>query len=297
MPDTVIARVNELGRDQPETLTFADRHGRPIGDAQIPGVTSNCDDPDDTDPAPVDTNDETIEITGVDGDQNHEIAQDGADLAPINDDDIEIADDPDAFIDPPLIDDAVDAPFPTQNETPDIDLPPDAPVQQLRRSTRATFKPKSYIPSMQGSKHSHAVTQLERGLLHPDAHMFAQEDFHQTEPDVVAIIMTQLSLKAGIERWGERGIKAATSEMKQLHLRDTFKPVHWKSLSPLQRLTVLESHMFLKEKRSGLIEGRTVAGGNKQRDCISKEDVSSPTVATQSVLLTSIIRGKGCRCC
>jgi hypothetical protein len=52
---------------------------------------------------------------------------------------------------------------------------------------------------------------------------------------------------------------------------------------------VLESHMFLKLKRDGKIKGRTVAGGNKQRDYISKEDASSPTVATDSVLLSCII--------
>jgi hypothetical protein len=37
------------------------------------------------------------------------------------------------------------------------------------------------------------------------------------------------------------------------------------------------------------IKERTVAGGNKQRDYISKEDASSPTVATESVLLSCII--------
>jgi hypothetical protein len=47
--------------------------------------------------------------------------------------------------------------------------------------------------------------------------------------------------------------------------------------------------MFLKEKRDGKIKGRTVAEGNKQRDYISKEDASSPTVATESVLLLCII--------
>ena len=47
--------------------------------------------------------------------------------------------------------------------------------------------------------------------------------------------------------------------------------------------------MFLKEKRDGKVKGRTVAGGNKQRDYISKEDSSSPTVATESVLLSCII--------
>ena len=47
--------------------------------------------------------------------------------------------------------------------------------------------------------------------------------------------------------------------------------------------------MFLKEKRYGAIKGRAVAGGNKQRDYNSKEDESSPTVATESVLLSCII--------
>jgi hypothetical protein len=60
-------------------------------------------------------------------------------------------------------------------------------------------------------------------------------------------------------------------------------------MSKSQRQTVLESYMFLKLKRDGNIKGRTVAGGNKQRDYISKEDASSPTVTTESVLLSCII--------
>jgi hypothetical protein len=77
--------------------------------------------------------------------------------------------------------------------------------------------------------------------------------------------------------------------MKQLHLRKTFKPTHWWELSKEQRQTVLESHMLIKLKRDGNIKGRTVAGGNKQRDYISKEDASSPTIVTESVLLSCII--------
>jgi hypothetical protein len=50
--------------------------------------------------------------------------------------------------------------------------------------------------------------------------------------------------------------------------------------------------MFLKQKGDGKIKGRTVAGGNKQRDYISKEDASSPTVATESVLLSCIIEAE-----
>jgi hypothetical protein len=51
----------------------------------------------------------------------------------------------------------------------------------------------------------------------------------------------------------------------------------------------VESDMFLKQKRDGKIKGRTVAGGNQKWDYISKEDASSPTVSTESVLLTCII--------
>ena len=78
--------------------------------------------------------------------------------------------------------------------------------------------------------------------------MFAQEEFYQVEPNVMASIMTQLSLKAGLKAWGNQAQSAAHSEMKQLHMHDTFKPMHWHDLTPLQCETVLESHMFLKEK-------------------------------------------------
>ena len=43
MPDTVIARVNTLGRDQTKLLTFTDRHGSLIGDVETPGVGANSD--------------------------------------------------------------------------------------------------------------------------------------------------------------------------------------------------------------------------------------------------------------
>ena len=77
--------------------------------------------------------------------------------------------------------------------------------------------------------------------------------------------------------------------MKQLHFRNTFKPKHWRELTHTQRQKVLGSHIFIKEKRDGVIKGRSVAGGNKQRDYISKEDASSPTLATKVVLLSYII--------
>ena len=143
---------------------------------------------------------------------------------------------------------------------------------------------------MSGSRYAYAAAQLEyESVLNPDAHMFTQFDFYQAEPDVVASIMTQLSLKAGLKRWGDRAYAAAHAEMKQLHMHDTFKPKHWHELTRLQKQTILESHIFLKEKRCSTMKGRTVADGSKQCDYMSKEDASSPTVTTESVLYTCII--------
>jgi hypothetical protein len=111
---------------------------------------------------------------------------------------------------------------------------------------------KAYTPSMSRSRYYYAVMQLEnQGWLNPDAHMFVQEDSYQVEPDIVAVIMTQLSLKSGLKEWGDKA--------------------------------------YLKEKRDEKIKGRTVAGGDKQWDYICMEDASLPTVATESVLLSCII--------
>ena len=56
-----------------------------------------------------------------------------------------------------------------------------------------------------------------------------------------------------------------------------------------QSNTILESQLYLKENRDITLKTRTVAGGNKQRDFISKKDAISPTVATESFLLTYIV--------
>jgi hypothetical protein len=125
--------------------------------------------------------------------------------------------------------------------------------------------------------------------------MFVQEDFYQSDPDVVAHIMTQLSLKSGLKQWGDKAYAAVMSEMKQLHFCKTFKPKHWSKLSKTQHQMVLELHMFLKEKQDGSLKGRTVAGGNKQQDYISKEDAKSPTIVTEAVLLSCIIDAKEAR--
>jgi hypothetical protein len=95
---------------------------------------------------------------------------------------------------------------PTQEEPrTETPAPFALPAQEPELCSSTRFRPqtnKGYTPRLSGSKYSYAVTQLEnQGVLNPDSHMFVQEDFYQAEPDVVAAIMMQLSLKAGLKEW------------------------------------------------------------------------------------------------
>jgi hypothetical protein len=185
MPDLVIYRANALCRYQSQQITFTDRLRRLIGDIDIPGVDAYEDD-DDHLPGVVPVIADDIEIPGVDVEGNE--TQDAVSAPQVETDDLDIPHD-----DPAQIEVA-----PTQHETPAlVALPAQAP--ELRISTRVRSQMnQGFTPSMLGSKYYYAVTQLEsQGVLNPDAHMFVQDYLYQADPDVVAAIMTQLSLKAG----------------------------------------------------------------------------------------------------
>ena len=81
--------------------------------------------------------------------------------------------------------------------------------------------------------------------------------------DIVGMVMAQVSLKAALKKWGKEAEESVGKEMKQLHWRNSFKPMHWKTLTSEQRKQVLESHIFVERKRDGVLKARTVAGGNK----------------------------------
>ena len=69
------------------------------------------------------------------------------------------------------------------------------------------------------------MAQLEKeGTLHPDARALFQESMKNENncADVVAAIMTQLSMKAGFKEWDEEAEKAAKAETHQSRIRDSF---------------------------------------------------------------------------
>ena len=77
--------------------------------------------------------------------------------------------------------------------------------------------------------------------------------------------------------------------MQQMHDLNVFKPVDHTTLTRDQLRQALRTIIFLKMKRCGRIKARACADGRKQRSLYSKEDASSPTVRTESVLLSLVI--------
>ena len=75
-------------------------------------------------------------------------------------------------------------------------------------------------------------------------------------------------------------------------MRKIFVPKHWDDLTLKQKGTILESFIFVEQKKSGVDEARLVINGLQQRDHITKEEASSPTAFTESVILTSIVDAK-----
>ena len=104
------------------------------------------------------------------------------------------------------------------------------------------------IPSMKGKPYEYTATQVN-------------ESTFEYNPRVIKTIFTQLSLKAAIKTWGKDATNAAKAKMKQLHCRNSFMPKLCEDLSTKQREKILESQIFIKQKKSGEIKGRSVAGG------------------------------------
>jgi hypothetical protein len=101
--------------------------------------------------------------------------------------------------------------------------------------------------------------------------------------------MTQYNLKQGIKKFGDNGKAAVLVELRQLYDRNVMEPVMKSDLTPAERKGALRYLMFLKEKRTGQIKGRGCADGRSQREYMSKEETSSPTVTTEALILSCVV--------
>jgi hypothetical protein len=103
------------------------------------------------------------------------------------------------------------------------------------------------------------------------------------------IILTQCNLKQGIKKFGGDGKAAVLVELQQLCDRNVMQPVNKHDLTPAERKGALRCLMFLKKKRCGTIKVRGCADGRSQQAHMTKEETSSPTVATTALVLTYVM--------
>jgi hypothetical protein len=177
-------------------------------------------------------------------------------------------------------------------EPPLVDIPPpvnDAPVVSkaptdggTRRSTQicTQLKPQ-YIPAFSGKTYSFATMLLGMKMLVDVAYHYNQS--------VAFSFMQQLLVKSSFREWEDDARAAGEKEVNQLHWRETFVPRRMSELTAEQRTKILQSHMFIGQKRTGETKARMVAGGNTQHGHVTKEESNSPTVSTEAVLLVSIV--------
>ncbi len=108
---------------------------------------------------------------------------------------------------------------------------------------------------LQGSKDALCMVQRLVKLMGKGMHRCA---------DIVGMVMAQVSMEAALKKLGKDTEQAIIIKMKQLHWRNLYKPLHWHELTHAQKEHILESHIFVEEKRDGMIKMRKVVGGNKQ---------------------------------
>jgi hypothetical protein len=112
------------------------------------------------------------------------------------------------------------------------------------------------------------------------AHVIKEELMSHHNHEVVAwsYLMTQFNLKPVLQKFRERGAKAAVLELTQLHIINTWAVMDSSQLSKEERAKVLPS-------QCRKINGQACTNGALQRAYIPKEDAALPTVSTESMFI------------
>ena len=160
-----------------------------------------------------------------------------------------------------------------------------AAMADVRRSTRTRQNPSPYVPSMTGKRYADGVINVNTAKM--EVEPMTEED--KDEHILGMILAQQFMMHVGLKKFGDRGEKAVTKELTQLHDLVAFLPVKADELSDEERKEALAALMFLTEKRDGTVKGRGVANGSKQRAYIPKEDATSPTATIEGIFITSAI--------
>jgi hypothetical protein len=104
-----------------------------------------------------------------------------------------------------------------------------------------------------------------------------------------AVSLTNLSVKRGLQLYGDEAHQAIVAEMAQLHNKNVFEGVKYNTLNAKQKRKILKTLMFLKKKRDGRMKARACVDGRKQSMFELETDPASPTVSLESLMLSCVI--------
>ena len=202
-------------------------------------------------------------------------------------------------------DEAVQGPEPPNDQSNDDPIPEDpipeddtatAFAPQQAQIPTSTSTPPQYLPAQRHGRGVDSLQSLQKYVLHSATEAVptmindqADDESHRYDNDSAFTI----SVTAALRDRRDEATPVIMAELKQMLDKHVWHGVHTRDLSKKQRSAIIRSSMFLKDKylASGAFErfkARLVAGGNQQ-DKGLYEELSSPTVATSSVLAIAAI--------
>ena len=83
---------------------------------------------------------------------------------------------------------------------------------------------------------------------------------------VGVIMVSHYSLKKSINIFGDKAVKATSSELEKIHSMGTYEPMDATRITKNQNQQDLNSLLFVTKKRDWRIKAHKCAIGSKQRD-------------------------------
>ena len=163
---------------------------------------------------------------------------------------------------------------------------PDEPGEDIPRKLKDYNTPPTTHSNFFSAGFSSAVAKLEREHT---GFMFVSAAVDQYSAMEASKVTPQYHVSKGLKIFGDPGIDAVMKELKQLHDLRVMSPCRPEELTREEVKRALPYLMFLKRKRCGKIKGRGCADGRSQREFISKDQASSPTVSLYALMLSCVI--------
>ena len=144
-----------------------------------------------------------------------------------------------------------------------------------------------------GNRRSHRIAQrYQDGQIHLSREASMEMSTDDLRDHILGVIMVQqFSLRAGINKFGDKATTSVSKELQQIHDMGTYKPVNPDKMTKEQKMDAMNSLLMISEKRDKKVKSRMVADGSiqRKRPGYKKEDSSAPTVSTEGVFITGAI--------